>query len=261
MQVLSIINTKGGVGKTVTTVHLGAALAARGLRVLLLDLDLQHNLTSYFQVEPRAGSTLADVLLNDLPLREAASTVRPGLFLVPSTSATAEADAQLASAPGGEVRLRRAFWRLKQDPDAGGLFDVALIDCPAGWSSVGRNAVLASERLLVPINCEPAAFHCAVATIGGANELGEYHAHRLEPAWVLLTRLRETRAARAVAEMAEGTWGRNVLDARIRHAERVNELAITGKAGSDVSRSAGGAAVEDYESLASEVMQRGEIQS
>jgi len=258
MKVLSIINTKGGVGKTVTTVHLGAALAASGLRVLLLDCDLQHNLTSYFRVQAEPGATVADVLLNDLALEDAAIEVRESLHLIPSTSATAEADAQLAAASGGEVRLRRAVYRQAQeDPDR---WDIALIDCPAGWSSVSRNAVLASQYLIVPVNCEPAAFHCAGATIAGANELCEYHLHRLEAAWVLLTRRRDTRVARDVCALAEATWGKNVLDARIRHAERINELAVGGKAVGDVSRAIGGGALDDYEALAEEVILRGKTQ-
>lgn len=254
MNIISIINTKGGVGKTVTCVHLGAALAKLGQRVLLLDADLQHNLTSYFGVDASSGSTLADVLLNGVSLQEAALSVRDKLDIVPSTSATAEADAQLSTLAGGEVRLRRAFFRLQQD--SGASWDLALIDCPAGWSNVSRNAVLASQRLLVPVNCEPAAYHCAAATIGAAQELCEYHMHEQLDAWVLLTRLRDTRAARSVAALAASTWGHNVMQVRIRHAERINELAISGKAGADVSRSFGGPAAEDYAGLALEVVER-----
>ena len=258
MQVLSIVNTKGGVGKTVTTVHLGSALARAGCRVLLFDIDLQHGLSTYFRVGT-PGVTSAQVLVNGEPIADAALDLRERLSLVPATSAMEGAESELIGASGGEVRLRRALRRFASESRGSGreLPDWVLIDCPSGWSTVTRNALLASDAMIVPVNSEPASIHTAIATIGAAGELGEMHDHDIKLLGVLLTRFRQTNVARGVAQAAQSQWGDRLFATRIRQAERVNELAISGEAIGDISEASGGVVASDYTALAQEVMQRG----
>jgi chromosome partitioning protein len=245
--ITSVINLKGGVAKTVTSIHLGATLASRGHRVLLIDMDLQAGLTRYLNVEAPDGATTADVMLGGASLWKAAQAVRQNLWVIPASSAMEAAELQLATAAGGEVRLRRAL----KTPNN---MDYVFIDCPSGWGALTRNAVLASNSLLVPINSEPAAVQTAVATLDSSQELASYHDHDLSLLGVLLTRYRTTRTARAVADAVCQQWGKAVFDTRIRQAEKINELAVSGLAVNDVR--AAGAVGEDYRALAGEVIAR-----
>lgn len=255
MNIISIINTKGGVGKTVTTVHLGSALAHFGCKVLLFDVDLQHGLTTYFR-EDAQGVTAAEVLVDGEPIEDATIAIRERLFLVPATSEMEGAESELIGASGGEVRLRRAFRRFASE--GASLPDFVLIDCPSGWSTVTRNALLASSSIIVPVNSEPASIHTAVSTIGAVGELGEMHDHDIELLGVLLTRYRKTIIANTVADSAEKQWREKLFQTRIRQAEKINELSALGEAVGDVSASVGGGVASDYMALAKEVMQRGQ---
>lgn len=250
--ILSIVNTKGGVGKTVTAINLGAALASRGFKTLLLDVDLQGGLTSHFNLDPEHGLTSAAVLSGAVGLEECVLPLRDGLWIVPATSDVERAERALTGASGGEVRLRRAFKRADLD------FSFVLIDCPSGWGPVTRNAILASDAMIVPVNSEPAAITNAVSTIAEAKELAEYHDHEIELLGVLLTRFRGTNAARAVESQSCKLWGDAVFTSRIRQTERVNELAFRGETSSDGKH---GNASDDYAALAGEVVERAKTRS
>lgn len=261
MKTFSIVNTKGGVGKTVTAVHLGHALAQAGRDVLLIDTDLQAGLTGYFQVDIAGRPTMADVLSGAVGLEEAMILVRPRLWIVPATSSLERSEVELASASGGEVRLTRAMKRARQawaDAEAAGP-DVALIDCPSGWGAVTRNALIASSAMIVPVNSEPAAVSNANATISATWELCEYHDRRTELLGVVLTRFRGTNAARAIETQACRLWPDKLFTTRIRQAERVNELAISRETTSDVPERDAGAVGADYRALALEVIERGAL--
>ena len=105
----SIINQKGGVGKTVTALSLGAALAQAGKRVLLIDTDLQHSLTSHFDIDVRETGSLVDVLFDDRPLPDVIVPVRDNLSLVPSHPRMECADRELPHMRGGVLRLAHAL--------------------------------------------------------------------------------------------------------------------------------------------------------
>ena len=153
MTVLCVINQKGGVGKTTTTVNLGAALARRGRRVLLIDLDPQANLSTHLGVDI-AGSepTIYDVLVEGRPLAEAIRpTEEPGLFTLPSHLELAAAEMELVSAVGRETLLRDAIRALAGTEES---FDEVLIDCPPSFGVLTVNALVASDRYLIPMQAE-----------------------------------------------------------------------------------------------------------
>ena len=247
--IISTINTKGGVGKTIMTVHLGAALAQSGHRTLLIDADAQHSLTSYFAIDARNIPTTIDVLLANTPLNDAAISVRERLDVIPSKNEMERAEVELATAAGGEVRMRRAVKSLTG-------YDFVLIDCASGWTTVTRNALLASNAFIVPINSEPGALAPARLTVAGARELSEFYDHEVALLGVLLSRHRATNVARAVETSVVKTWGEAVFKTRIRQVEKVNELSALGSTIGDVSRTAGGAVTEDFQALLKEVLKR-----
>ncbi|HET8569647.1 MAG TPA: AAA family ATPase [Candidatus Limnocylindria bacterium] len=148
MTTICIANQKGGVGKTTTAISLGAALARRGSRVLIVDLDPQGNATSGLGVARDRELSTHAVLLRDRPLRDAiAATPVPGLDLLPSARDMASAEVELVPALAREFRLRGAL-------DGERDHDTVLIDCPPSLGLLTINALAAADVALVPVQCE-----------------------------------------------------------------------------------------------------------
>ncbi len=149
-RVVAIANQKGGVGKTTTTVNLGAAAAELGHRVLIVDLDPQGNASTGLGINPRnLNASMYDVLLHDVPLDDAveAAAVR-GLFVAPANLDLAGAEIELVPAFSRELRLKNAINAVQDD------FDLVLIDCPPSLGLLTVNAFAAASEVLVPVQCE-----------------------------------------------------------------------------------------------------------
>jgi chromosome partitioning protein len=149
-RVIAVANQKGGVGKTTTTVNLGAALAELEHRVLVIDLDPQGNATTGLGINPRTlEHTMYDVLLNDVPLDECVEpTEVKGLFVAPASLDLAGAEIELVPAFSRESRLKRALEEVIDD------YDYVLIDCPPSLGLLTVNALVAANEVMVPIQCE-----------------------------------------------------------------------------------------------------------
>ncbi|MEW6724981.1 MAG: AAA family ATPase [Bacillota bacterium] len=149
-KVIAVANQKGGVGKTTTTINLGACLADMGKSVLLVDIDPQGNTTSGLGVEKnRLDLCMYDVLIDNLPVRQTiVSTRLPGLKLVPATVDLAGAEIELVPAISRETKLKRALDDVRKE------FDFIIIDCPPSLGLLTLNALTAADSLLVPIQCE-----------------------------------------------------------------------------------------------------------
>jgi len=149
-QVLAVVNQKGGVGKTTTSVNLAAALAQSGRRVLLVDLDPQGNATMGSGVDKRnASRTVYHVLLGLSELASVRQRVERGGFdLVPSNRELAGAEVELVELDGREVRLKSALSPVLAD------YDFVLIDCPPSLSLLTVNALTAARHVLIPMQCE-----------------------------------------------------------------------------------------------------------
>ena len=150
-RVIAIANQKGGVGKTTTTVNLGAALAEMGQRVLLIDLDPQANASTGLGINPRAiEKNMYDVLLGDTPLEDTLEPVVDveGLFVAPSSLDLAGAEIELVPGFNRERRLIDALSPIVDD------YDFVFIDCPPSLGLLTINALVAATEVLVPIQCE-----------------------------------------------------------------------------------------------------------
>lgn len=146
-KIIAIANQKGGVGKTTTTINLGAYLADLGRRVLIVDLDPQGNSSSGLSVDREAGGDLYDVLLDEL---DAVSAVRPtavkGLSVLPASPILATAEVDLVGETGREFKLKNALQGLE--------YDFILIDCPPSLGLLTVNGLAAAHDLIIPVQAE-----------------------------------------------------------------------------------------------------------
>jgi chromosome partitioning protein len=152
-KVISVTNQKGGVGKTTTTINLGAALAELGKRVLIIDLDPQGNASTGLGIEVEDRNlTTYDLLLGDVSLNDVIyPTDQIGLFIVPSTVDLSSADMELVSNEKRSFLLHDA---LRQPAMTDFQFDYILIDCPPSLNLMTVNAMVASDSVLIPLQSE-----------------------------------------------------------------------------------------------------------
>lgn len=146
-KVVALLNQKGGVGKTTSTVNLGAALARYGRRVLLVDLDPQSNLSLHFGVEPQEGQpTVHELLLDeDVTAEQATMHARAGLDFIPSVTELALVEGELAQRPDMQHVLRRRLQSVAHR------YDVILLDCPPSLGVLSVNALTLADEVFVPM--------------------------------------------------------------------------------------------------------------
>lgn len=149
-RIISVVNQKGGVGKTTTAVNMATALAAIGKRVLIIDLDPQGNASTGLGIDQSMRArTSYDVLIGSCKLEDAAmKTMIPRLFVAPATIDLSGAEIELVTMERREFQLKEA---LADMPDA---WDYAIIDCPPSLGLLTINALTASDAVLIPLQCE-----------------------------------------------------------------------------------------------------------
>lgn len=151
MRIIAIMNQKGGVGKTTSSVNIAAGLAKQGKKVLLLDLDSQGNSSSHLGIEVYPGMhTIYQVFSHEQPLSAVRQLVGQNLWLAPANMDLAAVDVELIDAEGREFILRRALDTAIKSGDAADL-DYVIMDCPPALNTVTINALTAATEMFIPV--------------------------------------------------------------------------------------------------------------
>jgi chromosome partitioning protein len=223
-RVLTVANQKGGVGKTTSTVNLGAALAKYGMRVLVVDLDPQGNASTALGVQHTSGTpSIYEALLGEISLLDAAvpSTQSPDLLCVPATIDLAGAEIELVSMVAREARLKRALTSDVLDQLD---IDYVLIDCPPSLGLLTVNALVAADEVLIPIQCEYYALEGLGQLINNIELVRAHLNTRLHVSTILLTRYDgRTKLADQVTSEVRQHFGDRVLRTVIPRSVKVSE--------------------------------------
>ncbi len=233
-RVLVIANQKGGVGKTTTAVNLAAALATRGLRVLLLDLDPQGNASTALSVQHTEGTpSIYDVLIDSMPLSDVVVESKhvPGLYAGPATLDLAGAEIELVPLVSRETRLRGALSRYLHDEEsAGRRIDYVFIDCPPSLGLLTVNALTAAAEMVIPIQCEFYALEGLTALMRTIEQVRLHLNPNLSVAAIVLTMFdARTRLAADVAAEVRRHFGEQVLRTAVPRSVRIAEAPSFGQ--------------------------------
>jgi chromosome partitioning protein len=223
MRVLSLVNQKGGCGKTTAAIHLGGALAARGRRVLLVDLDPQAHATMGLGSDPDARPSLHDVLIEGVSPRSVVVEAPGGLALLPASPRLAEFEEASERTIRPESALRTTLREVAGD------YDVALLDCPARADSVmTANALFASSVVLLVVETGAFALQGALRALRLFSEMGERQGSSFDLRVLGTMFDRRTRFARELLVALHARFSEQMFDTVIRSSVRLREAAAVG---------------------------------
>lgn len=225
-RIISIANQKGGVGKTTTTINLATAMAACGQKVLLVDLDQQGNASTGVGIAVgQRGPGSYGVLFGDIGLKEAVRhTSVPGMDIIPASAELAGAEIELVPEERREFFLKEAFAAGGED------YDYIFIDCPPALGLLTLNALVASDSVIVPLQCEFYAMEGLSHLLRTIDIISRNLNPRLQVQGVVLTMYdRRNSLSRQVEDEVRAHLGSKVYSSIIPRNVRISEAPSHGK--------------------------------
>nr|WP_275435680.1 ParA family protein [Corynebacterium singulare] len=253
--IISMCNQKGGVGKTTSTINMGACLAELGRKVLLVDLDPQGALSAGLGLtHDQIGDTIYDVMLDsEVSVHSAiVNTGVAGLDLVPANIDLSAAEIQMVNEVGREHTLARALRPVRKD------YDFIIIDCQPSLGLLTVNALACSQGVIIPMECEFFSLRGLALLTDTVEKVADRINFDLEVMGILVTMFdRRTRHAREVMDRVVEYFGDKVFDTVITRTVRFPETSVAGEPITTWAPSS--QAAKQYRDLAKEVIERANV--
>jgi len=252
-KVISITNQKGGVGKTTTSINLSAALVKRGQRILLLDMDPQGNASVGLGIDTSdLEATIYDVLLNEATAEQAIVKTESGVDVMTANGDLAGAQVELLNEIGRELRLKKALEVVREN------YDYVFIDCPPALNVLTINALVASDTVMIPMQCEYFALEGLSALISTIRAIRETLNPHLKIEGLLRTMFdRRNSLSGEVSKQLQNHFGEKVYQAVIPRNVRLAEAPSYGEAAISYSPTSKGA--KAYIQLADEILSKAKV--
>ncbi len=246
-KVIAVMNHKGGVGKTTTTINLAAALQQKKKRVLVVDLDGQANLTESFGLSIEEEQTVYGAMKGEYPLPVV--KLENGLSVVPSCLDLSAAESELINEPGRELILKGLIAKMLGSYK----FDYILIDCPPSLGLLTLNALTAADYLIIPVQAQFLAMRGMAKIMNVIQIVQERLNPSLNIGGIVITQFDKRKTLnKSVSEIINDSFCDKVFKTIIRDNVSLAEAPIKGKNIFEYNKNSNGA--KDYMSLAQEVM-------
>ncbi|MBC8369914.1 MAG: ParA family protein [Planctomycetes bacterium] len=254
MHIISIINQKGGVGKTTSVANIGAAMAKAGHKVLLVDLDPQAHLSISFDRMPEPGDpSVYSLLMGQHSFSDLMQpTQTDGLFIAPTNLDLTGAESELAAEIGREGILNLALHKLSKTSDCP---DVVLLDCPPSLGTLSLNALVASHSVIVPLQAEFFALQGMAQLLDVLERVKQRLNPKLELTGILVGMFSKQRnLSREVLQELENHFGEIVFPTQVRVNVRLAEAPSHGQTIFEYAPDS--TAAEQFSEIASELAKR-----
>ncbi len=250
-RIISIVNQKGGVGKTTTAINLGAYLAEMGKFVLIIDLDPQANATSGIGIDHRSlNGGVYEAILGQVPMKSVVQpTAHQGLHIAPATTALAGLNVELVGMERREFKLRDSLMEIRND------YDFILIDCPPTLGMITLNGIVGADEILIPVQAEYYALEGLGQLLETVNLVKENIRPEIDVLGAVITMYNPTtRLSDDVVQELYKYFPNNIFKAIIPRNVRLAEAPSFGRSIAHFDKFSKGA--KAYEYLAQEILER-----